>query len=678
MKRLPLLLIALTLAAAAQTEKPLTSFPYTPGLDVTSMDKTADPCVDFYQYSCGGWMKNNPIPADQPRWSVYGKLYQDNQQFLWGILDQLSRQTSGRNANQQKIGDYFFACMDEAAVNKLGAKPLQPYLDQIVALESTKDLSALLARLHTSLQTAGLFFTLGSNQDFENSQNVIAFAEAGGLGLPDRDYYTKTDEKSVDLRNKYVVHVQKMFELLGDKPGVASAEAAKVLEIETALAHASLTRVERRDPYKLFHKVDFKGLQAMTPDFDWSTYIKQIGLPAQNTFNVTQPAFYTELDKQLKALTLEDIKTYLRWHTAHAVAPYLSDDFVNENFNFFSKTLRGVPQLRPRWKRCVTLVDGQLGEALGQEFVARAFSPELKQKTSLMTRQIEQSMEDDINTLAWMSPATKRQALEKLHTIVNKIGYPDKWRDYSSVDIKPNDFVGNVQRAATFESKRDLNKIGKPLDRGEWDMTPPTVNAYYNAQMNDINFPAGVLQPPLYDPRMDDAPNYGNTGGTIGHELTHGFDDHGRQFDAQGNLKDWWTKDDAGNYTGRAQCVVDQYAQYTVVDDIKINAKLTEGEDIADLGGLILAWMAWKDQTTNMKLESRDGLSPEQRFFVGNAQWACESNRPENLRLSAITDPHSPGRYRVNGLVVNMEEFQKAFSCKAGQPMVRENRCRVW
>ena len=424
MKRLPLLLIALTLAAAAQTEKPLTSFPYTPGLDVTSMDKTADPCVDFYQYSCGGWMKNNPIPADQPRWSVYGKLYQDNQQFLWGILDQLSRQTSGRNANQQKIGDYFFACMDEAAVNKLGAKPLQPYLDQIVALESTKDLSALLARLHTSLQTAGLFFTLGSNQDFENSQNVIAFAEAGGLGLPDRDYYTKTDEKSVDLRNKYVVHVQKMFELLGDKPGIAKAEAAKVLEIETALAKATLTRVERRDPYKLFHKVDFKGLQAMTPDFDWSTYIKQIGLPAQNTFNVTQPALYTELDKQLKALTLEDIKTYLRWHTAHAVAPYLSDDFVNENFNFFSKTLRGVPQLRPRWKRCVTLVDGQLGEALGQEFVARAFSPELKQKTSLMTRQIEQSMEDDINTLAWMSPATKRQALEKLHTIVNKIGYP--------------------------------------------------------------------------------------------------------------------------------------------------------------------------------------------------------------------------------------------------------------
>ncbi len=409
-----LLLLAITLTASAQTEKPLTSFPYTPGLDLTSMDKTADPCVDFYQYSCGGWKKNNPIPADRPSWSVYGKLSQDNQQFLWGILYQLSRQASGRNANQQKIGDYFGACMDEAAVNQLGARPLRPYLDQIAAMQSTKDLPALLAGLHTSLETGGLFFNFGSNQDYENSQNVIAFADAGGLGLPDRDYYTKTDEKSVDIRNKYLVHVQKMFELLGDKPDVAKAEAAKVMEIETALAKASLTRVERRDPYKLFHKVDFKGLQAMTPDFDWSIYIKDIGLPAQNTFNVTEPAFYAELDKQLKALNLEDIKTYLRWHTAHAAAPYLSDDFVNENFNFFSKTLRGVPQLRPRWKRCVNLVDDQLGEALGQEFVARAFSPELKQKTSLMTRQIEHSMEEDINTLDWMSPATKQQAVAEI------------------------------------------------------------------------------------------------------------------------------------------------------------------------------------------------------------------------------------------------------------------------
>ena len=669
---------AIAVGALAQTEKPLTSFPYTPGLDVTSMDKSADPCVDFYQYSCGGWMKNNPIPGDQARWSVYGKLQQDNQQFLWGILDQLSKQTTGRNTNQQKIGDYFNACTDEAAVNRLGIKPLQPYLDQIAALRSIKDLPALLASLQLKLQSSGLFFSFGSNQDFENSQNMIAFADAGGLGLPDRDYYTNTDQKSVDVRHQYVAHVQKMFELLGDKPEIAAAEAARVLQIETALAKASLTQVERRDPYKLFHKVDFKGLQALTPDFDWSIYIQQIGLPAQNTFNVTQPAFYTEFNKELKALDIRDIKTYLRWQSAHAVAPYLSDDFVNENFNFFSKTLRGVPQLRPRWKRCVSLVDEQLGEALGQEFVARAFSPELKEKTLHMTEQIEHAMEEDIKTLTWMSPATKQQALAKLHTIVNKIGYPDKWRDYSSVDIKPMDFAGNVQRATVFESKRQLNKIGKPLDRGEWDITPPTVDAYYNPQMNDINFPAGVLQPPLYDPKMDDAPNYGDTGGTIGHELTHGFDDEGRQFDAHGNLKDWWTEDDAKNFTARAQCVVDQYAQYTVIDDVKINSKLTEGEDLADLGGLILAWMAWQDQIKNMTLEPRDGFTPEQRFFVGYAQWACENTRAEDLRMSAITDPHSPGKYRVNGLVVNMDEFQKAFSCKAGQPMVRENRCRVW
>jgi putative endopeptidase len=681
MRSILLLFFVAGLTAAAQTEKPLTSFPYTPGLDVLSTDKSADPCVDFYQYSCGGWMKNNPIPGDQPTWSVYSKLYQQNQQFLWGILDQLSKQSVARSANQQKIGDYFGACMDEASINKLGATPLRPSLDRIAAVKSTKDLPALLAALHASLSgdtRGGVFFDFASDQDFENSQNVIAFADAGGLGLPDRDYYTKTDQKSVDIRNKYSAHVQAIFELLGYEPNTAKLEAAKVLEIETALAKPSFTRAERRDPQKLFHKVDLKQLQEMTPHFDWSAYIKDLGLPQLNVFNVTEPAFYQELDQQFATRPVEDIKTYLRWHMAHAAAPHLSSEFVNADFEFFSKTLRGVPQLRPRWKRCVQGVDDQLGEALGQEFVARAFSPELKQKASLLTRQIEQAMEEDINNLDWMSPATKAMALAKLHAIANKIGYPDKWRDYSSVEIKTGDFFGNVQRAAAYETRYDLNKIGKPLDRGEWHMTPPTVNAYFNPQMNDINFPAGVLQPPLYDPKMDDAPNYGNTGGTIGHELTHAFDDEGRQFDARGNLKDWWTTEDAKKFSDRAQCIVDQYAQYTVVDDIKINSKLTEGEDIADLGGLILAWMAWKAETKDAALVSRDSLTPEQRFFVGYAQWACENVRPENLRMSAITDPHSPGKYRVNGLIVNMDQFQQTFSCKAGQPMVRENRCRVW
>jgi putative endopeptidase len=659
-------------------DKPVTALPYTPSLDVPSMDKSADPCVDFYQYTCGGWMKNNPIPPDQASWSVYGKLTVDNQRFLWGILDDLAKKTSGRNATQQKIGDYFSACMNEPEVEKLGATPLKPALDAIAALKSKKDLAALLGREHLANATDGLFFGFGSDQDFSDSNQVIAFAVAGGLGLPDRDYYIKPEPKSEEIRQKYLVHVQKMLELLGDQPAAAKREAATIMQIETALAKASLTRVEQRDPHNLFHKMDRKQLQALTPDFDWNTYLKTAGIDQVSTFNVTEPKFYQELDRQIQSNSLDDLKTYLRWHIVSAKAPFLSSKFVNQNFDFYSHTLRGVEQIAPRWKRCVRLADGQLGEALGQEFVNRAFSQATKESTLRMTKLIEQAMEDDIKQLTWMGPETKKQALEKLHSVVNKIGYPDKWRDYSSVEIKRDDFVGNVQRATMFESRRELAKIGKPLDRGEWGMTPPTVNAYYNPQMNDINFPAGVLQPPLYDPKLDDAPNYGNTGGTIGHELTHGFDDQGRQFDAKGNLRDWWTKEDGEQFEKRAQCIVDQYAGYTIIDDIKINSKLTEGEDVADLGGLILAYMAWKADTQGKQLENRDGFAPDQRFFIGYAQWACENQRPENLRANAITNEHSPGKYRVNGLMVNIPEFQQAFSCKAGQPMVRENRCRVW
>jgi len=677
MRLIAAMIAGAALAASAQ-DAPITTFPYTPGLDVNSMDRGADPCGDFYQYACGGWVRNNPIPADQAKWSVYGKLYQDNQRFLWGILDSLAKQSQGRNATQQKIGDYFAACMDEAAVERKGAAPLKRHLDRIAAMRDKRALGALLADLHLDTGDDGLFFGFASNQDFAESTQVIAFAAAGGLGLPDRDYYTKDDARSKEIRDKYVAHVTRVFQLLGEKPEEAARHAATVMDIETALAKSRLTRVERRDPYKLFHKMDGMALRALAPTFDWDSYLARVGLAKLDTFNVTEPAFFKALDRELSARSLDDVKTYLRWHVAKEASPFLSSAFVNENFEFFSKTLRGVPQLRPRWKRCVTLVDSQLGEALGKEFVARAFSPKLKDDTNRMTKRIEEAMREDIRTLTWMSDATKKRALEKLDTIVNKIGYPDKWRDYSSVVVKRDDFFGNVERAQRFESKRDLAKIGKPVDRGEWAMTPPTVNAYYNPQLNDINFPAGVLQPPLYDPKMDDAPNYGNTGGTIGHELTHGFDDQGRQFDAQGNLKDWWTEADAKAFNERAECVVNQYAQYVIVDDIKINSRLTLGEDVADLGGLILAWMAWKAETDGKTLESRDGLTPEQRFFVGYAQWACENDRPENLRVKAVTDPHSPGKYRVNGLVVNMPEFERAFSCKPGSPMVSEKRCRVW
>jgi len=668
-------------AAPTTAERPAKEFPYTPGLDVNSMDRSADPCVDFYQYACGGWMKNNPIPADQARWSVYGKLAQDNQRFLWGILEDLSKRQDGRNANQQKIGDYFGACMDERTIEARGAEPLKPYFDQIAALRSNKDLPRVLARLHLALADQGLYFGFGSSQDFGDSTRVIAFATAGGLGLPDRDSYLKTDDKSKEVRAKYILHIANTFKLLGDAPELAQRKAERVMAMETELARASLSRVDKRDPYKLFHKIDAKGLQALTPGFDWHTYLGEIGQGKQNTFNVTEPAFFKALAKMWKSSDIDATRTYLQWHVARNLSPALASNFDQEHFDFFSKTLRGVQQQPPRWKRCVGLVDRQLGEALGQEFVSRAFSPELKAKSLHMTRQVEEAMKKDIESLDWMSPETKKRAQEKLAAIVNKIGYPDKWRDYGSYEVKPGDFAGNVERGNVFESRRQLAKIGKPLDRGEWSMTPPTVNAYFDPQMNDINFPAGVLQPPLFDPKMDDAPNYGNTGGTIGHELTHAFDDEGRQFDAKGNLKDWWTKKDAKEYEERAQCIVDQYAQYTVVDDIKINSKLTLGEDIADLGGLILGWMAWKEEMASMPQQAqplRDGLTPEQRFFVGNAQWACENDRPENLRVKALTDPHSPGRFRVNGLVVNMPQFQEAFHCKPGQPMVKEKRCRVW
>ena len=670
--------LALAAHAARAEDAPLAALPYTPGLDAGAMDRDAPPCMDFYQYACGGWIKANPIPADQASWDVFRKMGQDNQRFLWGILEGLANKTAARTPVQQKIGDYFAACMDEAAVEALGAAPLAPHLAAIGAMKSKRDLPALLAQLHLATGDGGLFFGFASNQDYSDSSRVIAFASAGGIGLPDRDYYLKDDEKSKAMREAYAAHVERIFALLGEGPGEAQADAATVMSIETELARASLTQVDRRDPYKLFHKMRFKALAALTPGFDWGAYLRALGLARAMPFNVTEPAFFEALARQLGERSLAEIKAYLRWHVTRASAPALSSAFVNESFAFFSKTLRGVPQLRARWKRCVAMVDNQLGEALGREFVRRAFGPGLKARTLRMTHRIEEAMRNDIAGLDWMGEATRRRAQEKLRAIVNKIGYPERWRDYSAVAVKRGDFFGNVERAQRFESRRDLAKIGKPLDRGEWFMTPPTVNAGYNPQTNDLTFPAGVLQPPLYDPRMDDAPNYGNTGATIGHELTHAFDDEGRKFDAKGNLVDWWTGKDSAAYEERAKCISDQYAQYVIVDDTRINSQLTLGEDVADLGGIILAWMAWKAETAGQRLVERDGLTPEQRFFVGNAQWACENDRPENQRVKALTDPHSPARYRVNGLVVNLPDFERAFACSPGQPMVAAKRCRVW
>jgi putative endopeptidase len=659
-------------AALAQyaTEKPK----HLPVLNVTSMDTNVDPCTDFYTYSCGGWMKANPIPPDQTSWTVSSKLEDDNKLILRDVLETAAKPDSNRDATNQKIGDYYAACMDEKAIDAAGLKPIQPALDKIAALRSKSGLADIAAQLVNT----NILFGFSSDQDYKNSSEVIAEADQGGLGLPDRDYYFKDDAKSVELRKAYVQHVEKMFELLGDRPAAAKKEADTVLRIETALAKASLTRVERRDPQNLYHRMSRQQLQALSPSFQWNAYMAKVGLPSVTSLNVATPNFFKGMNAEIQKEPLDSWKAYLRWHLVSENAEFLATPIVNEDFGFYGRTLRGQQELEPRWKRCVGYVDNDLGEALGKAFVARTFSPEAKQQALVMVQQIEAAMQKDIDSLTWMTPVTKHHALEKLHAVANKIGYPDKWRDYSALTIVRDDEMGNVLRAREFEFNRQLAKIGKPVDRGEWQMTPPTVNAYYDPQKNDINFPAGILQPPFFDPKSDDAPNYGDTGATVGHELTHAFDDEGRQFDAHGNLRDWWTPDDARQFTERAQCISNQYSQYVIVDDIRINGKLTLGEDVADLGGILLAYMAWQDQTREQKLEPIEGFTPEQRFFIGYAQDWCGNIRDESKRLRATVDPHSPDKYRTNGVVSNMPQFQEAFHCKTGAPMAPANRCRVW
>lgn len=621
----------------------------------------------------------NPIPPDQTSWDVYGKLYQDNLNFLRTILEQASSTSAPRDAVTQKIGDFYGACMDESAIEQRGLSPVQPELDTIVQLKSARDLAPSIAHLQMSYG-GSILFGAGSQQDPDNSEQQIAQVDQGGLGLPDRDYYVKDDAKSKEIRDRYLEHVQRVFELVGDNAETAKANAATVMRLETLLAKASLTRVERRNPYNLKHKMKLPELEQLAPNFDWADYYRDAAYPQFAVLNVQTPAFFKEVNTLLSSEPIANWKTYLRFHVVNSASPYLSSKFVQENFDFYRKYLRGAKEMQPRWKRCVSWTDQDLGEALGQAYVKQVFSPELKASTLDMVKRIEDAMEQRIRNLDWMSPETKQQALTKLHGIRNKIGYPDRWRDYSALNIVRDDFTGDIARAEQFESHRDINKVGKPVDHGEWDMSAPTVNAYYNPPMNDINFPAGVLQPPLYDAKMDDAPNYGNTGGTIGHELTHGFDDEGSQFDAQGNLRNWWTADDRKKFDSRTKCVQDQYAQYVVVDDIHINSALTLGEDVADLGGEILAYIAWKDATKNKNLQSIDGLTPDQRFFVGFAQWACANERPEEERLRAATDPHSPPQDRINGVVVNMPEFSQAFQCKQGQPMTKpaDKVCKVW
>ena len=661
-------------------DAPAAALPYAPSLDVSAMDRTVDPCADLYAYACGGWERLNPIPADQTSWSVYGKLEVDVRRYLWGTLEQLARPSALRTPVEQKLGDYFAACMDVAAIERAGIAPLSADLARIAALPDKRAIGSLLGDLDDRSPGADMLFGEDVEQDARDATKVIAAIDAGGLGLPDRDYYVKTDAKSVEIRERYRAHVARMLELAGETEAAARADAAVVMRIETALARASLTMVEKRDPHAVYHRETLAALEGLAPQLDWRGYFTASGLTPEPWINVSEPRFVSELSTLIATESLADLKAYLRWALIDGAAPYLASPFAAQDFAFNGAYLLGAKADRPRWQKCVGWVDRDLGEALGQEFVARNFPDATRRRVLRMTEQIEAAMRIRIERLAWMSSATKLQALAKLREVRNKIGYPRHWRDYSTLIIEPRDFFGNVARAASFESRREAAKIGRPVDRDEWQITPATVNAYYDPQLNDINFPAAVLIPPLFDAKLDDAPNYGDTGGTIGHELTHGFDDQGRQFDGKGNLRNWWTARDAREFAEHASCVRDQYAGYTVVDNIKINSSLTEGEDLADLGGELLAWMAWQQQTRGRHLPDRDGLTPEQRFFVGFAQWACTNERPARLRANAIVDPHSPARYRINGVVANMPQFARAFHCPASAPLVKPPKkvCTVW
>ena len=645
-----------------------------PGFDIT--DRSVDPCVDFYRYSCGTWLAKNPIPPDRSSWGRFDELDERNHEILHDILEKASPNDAKRDLVTREIGDFYTACMDESAIHHRGLAAIQPDLDRIAALKTKQQIQTELVPLHRIAVNA--FFHFDSTPDAKDSRMNIGEVDQGGLGLPDRDYYLNEDEKSAEIRKQYVAHVQKMFELLGDSPENAAAAAAAVMKIETELAKGSQDRVTRRDPVQTYHKMTEHELFSLCPFFDWPKYFAAMGAPSIESLNVVAPNFFRQVETTLVTNNLDDLKTYLRWHVVHSAAPLLTAAFVNENFAFYGKVLTGAKELRPRWKRCVDLTDSDLGEALGQKYVDLTFGVEGKQRTLKMVHEIENALKDDIGALSWMTPATKQQALIKLAAVANKIGYPDKWRDYSSVKIERDDALGDDRRATEFEVHRQLNKIGKPVDRSEWEMTPPTVNAYYNPQMNNINFPAGILQPPFYSNHIDDAINYGAIGAVIGHELTHGFDDEGRRFDADGNLRDWWTPEDAKAFEERAECFVKEYSSFIAVDSVHVNGKLTLGENTADNGGLRLAFMALMDTLKGKTVPKIDGFTQEQRLFLGWGQIWCESRRPEMERMLATVDPHSPSRDRVNGVVSNMPEFQKAFSCKTGQPMCPASRCRVW
>ena len=638
-----------------------------------AVDPSISPCQDFYAYACHKWMEANPSPPDQSRWGTFTKLAQDNQTILKDALEHAVAEPKPGNS---RIADFYRACMDETTIEDKKAKPIEPLLERINAVSDKRDL----ARLVAQLQEIGVnaFFAFGPETDYQDARRDIAGIRQGGLGLPNRDFYSRQGEKDDQIRKAYVAHIANVFKLLGDADGPARAKADTVMRIETQLAERSLTLAQRRQPELTHHKEPTAELAKLAPDFDWNGYLQAEGAPPFETLNISHPDFVKAIEDVVAASPLDDLKAYLSWQVAHAYAPYLPRAFVDENFAFYGKTLTGAPELQPRWKRCVRAEDQMLGEDLGQYFIAAAFGAEHKKRMVTLVANLKRAYSADIQTLDWMSPETKIQAEAKLAAVLDKIGYPDHWRDYSQLEIKNADLVGNVERANQFETRRDLAKIGQPHDKTEWSMTPPTVNAYYSSTENDINFPAGILQPPFFNMTADDAVNYGAIGVVIGHEISHGFDNSGRKYDKDGNLKDWWTEQDAQKFTERAACIVKQYGEYKV-GDVNQNGEATQGENIADNGGLRIALDALHEAMKGKKDTKIGGFTADQRFFLGFAQVWCTNAREDARRAQALSDYHSLPEYRVNGTFSNSEAFARAFHCKATDPMVRGDKaCRVW
>ena len=664
-------------AATGSTNQPIKLLP---GFDRDLIDSSVDPCVNFWQYACGNFSKLYPIPPDKSGYGTGAIVFDHTQEVLHQLLDNVAVKSAQHTANEQKIGDFYASCMNEQAVDAAGLKPLQPELDRIAALTDKKQLTDLLA--HYQMINVNAFFGYGEQQDFKDARKQIAVVAQGGLGLPERDYYFRTGDAAEKTRKEYVAHIANMLGLMGEPADKAAADAQEIMTLETSLAKVSLDITSARDPNNVYHLITVAKLAELTPEIDWPKLFSDTGEAGITDLNMANPDFFKGLQPILEATDLETIKTYLRWQLINSIPSYaLPKAMDTEDFDFYNHKLQGQPEEAARWKRCVEATDGALGEALGQVYVASQFTAANKAYTLEMVHDIEGAMDKEIDAQAWMGAETREKAKAKLHMVADKIGYPDHWRDYSTLKVVRGDAIGNAWRAADFENRRELAKIGKPVDRDEWGMSPATVDAYYNSSMNDINFPAGILQSPLYDPHADDAENYGHIGAIVGHELTHGFDDEGSKFDGNGNLSDWWTPDDRKNFDKMTDCEVTEYGNFTAVDDVKLNGKLTLGENTADNGGVRLAYVAFMEDAKRKSLDldaKQDGYTAMQQFFLAFAQDWCGSTRPEQIRLQVQTDPHSPRQFRANGVIENMPEFGKAFGCKVGQPMMPVNACHVW